>query len=129
MYKGRFQSVAMAMALIVMPFLTTGTSANGTTETDTTSKQTITAKEISEGKALAEKLCAKCHAIATTDNSKVEKAPPFRTFVQQWPIESLEEALAEGIVVGHKLMPEFEFEPEDINSLLSYIASLKPAAE
>ena len=81
-------------------------------------------KDISAGKILAEKLCAKCHSVAKTGASPNDKAPPFRTFAQKWPIENLEEALAEGIVVGAHIMPEFEFEPKDIDSLLAYIGSL-----
>ena len=80
--------------------------------------------DIAAGKKLAEKLCSKCHSVAKTGTSTNEKAPAFRTFVQKWPIENLEEALAEGIVVGEHTMPEFEFEPRDITRLLAYIGSL-----
>lgn len=79
---------------------------------------------ISAGKALAERLCARCHAISSTGSSSHEKAPPFRTFASKWPLESLEEPLAEGIVVGHHDMPEFKFKPEQIADLLGYIATL-----
>ena len=40
------------------------------------------------------------------------------------PVEHLAEALGQGIVVGHKDMPEFLFEPADVEVLLAYIASL-----
>ena len=43
------------------------------------------------------------------------------------PIEQLAEALAEGLVTGHPAMPEFTFEPDDIDALLTYMASLKGA--
>lgn len=76
------------------------------------------------GKALAEKLCARCHAVSSTGNSPHKKAPPFRTFASKWPLESLEEPLAEGIVVGHHAMPEFKFKPAQITDLLGYIATL-----
>jgi len=108
--------IAMLSAVMVLPFMTDISLANGTTT-----------PEIAAGKILAEKLCAKCHAISTTGASPEAKAPPLRTFVQKWPVEDLEEALAEGIVVGHKIMPEFELEPDDITNLLSYIGSLAPA--
>jgi mono/diheme cytochrome c family protein len=32
--------------------------------------------------------------------------------------------LAEGIVTGHSAMPEFTFQPNEIDALLTYIASL-----
>jgi len=36
--------------------------------------------------------------------------------------------LAEGIVVGHPLMPEFIIDPPEIDALLTYIESLSPSA-
>ncbi len=79
---------------------------------------------IQKGKEIATKLCARCHSVDRVSESAFADAPPFRTFADKWPIESLEESLAEGIVVGHPAMPEFVFTPEDIQSLLSYIATL-----
>lgn len=80
--------------------------------------------EITAGKKLAEKLCARCHATGKTGQSPDAKAPAFRAFAQKWPLENLEEALAEGIVVGAHVMPEFEFDPDEISNLLAYIGSL-----
>ena len=77
-----------------------------------------------KGQEIANELCARCHSITRDGESPFAEAPPFRTFVAKWPLESLEEALAEGIVVGHPAMPEFIFGPEDIQNLLSYIGSL-----
>lgn len=79
---------------------------------------------IAEGRALAQKLCARCHAIGETGESPFEPAPPFRTFGAKWPIDSLAEAFAEGIVVGHPAMPEFQFEPDQVDALLAYLESL-----
>jgi hypothetical protein len=56
-------------------------------------------------------------------------APPFGDLSKRYPIETLGEALAEGIVVGHPAMPHFTFEPREIDALLAYIASLKSLAE
>ena len=80
---------------------------------------------IAEGRALAEQLCAKCHAIGAEGDSPFETAPPFRTFAEKWPIDSLAEAFAEGIVVGHPAMPEFQFEVDQIDALLLYLESLQ----
>jgi len=79
---------------------------------------------IAAGRALAEKLCARCHATGPAGKSPHKEASPFRTFASKWPLESLEEPLAEGIIVGHHAMPEFKFKPEQIADLLGYIASL-----
>jgi mono/diheme cytochrome c family protein len=52
-------------------------------------------------------------------------APPFRTLSEAYPVESLSEAFAEGILVGHPDMPEFRLEPAQINDLLAYIQSIQ----
>jgi cytochrome c len=81
--------------------------------------------DIEAGRQIAERYCARCHAIGPEGESTHDEAPPFRTFGENWPVESLEEALAEGIVVGHPDMPEFTFEPEEISDLLAYLATLQ----
>jgi len=67
--------------------------------------------------------CAPCHSVEVTGDSPEPNAPPMRTFKAKWPLESLEEALAEGIVVGHEGvdMPEFVFEPKQITDILAYL--------
>jgi len=76
------------------------------------------------GQEIAKTNCARCHAITDTGPSPLAKAPPFRTFKSNWPLENLEEALAEGIVTGHT-MPMFEFDPDKISDLLAFIDTLK----
>jgi cytochrome c len=80
---------------------------------------------IEAGRNIAEQMCARCHAIGEHDEGPHKQAPPFRTFARMWPLESLEEALAEGIVVGHPDMPEFVLEPEEIASFIAYLESLE----
>jgi mono/diheme cytochrome c family protein len=78
------------------------------------------------GKDVAEKKCAICHAIGPTGDSPNPKSPPFRTLSQRYPIDSLQEALAEGITVGHEgmEMPEFRMEPREIDDFLSFLKSI-----
>lgn len=76
------------------------------------------------GKGLVEEKCAQCHSIGGSDESLHKDAPPFRTLATRWPLEYLEEALAEGIVTGHPDMPTFAFEPEDIDAILEYLHTL-----
>jgi len=80
---------------------------------------------VEKGRELAEKRCARCHALDTTDASAHPKAPPFRDVVERYPSENLAEALAEGIVSGHPDMPEFVFPPEEIEAFLAYLDSLQ----
>ena len=48
---------------------------------------------------------------------------------RRYPAESIEEALAEGIVSGHPDMPEFVFEPAEIDAIVAYLDSLSAQPE
>ena len=77
------------------------------------------------GKAFARANCARCHAIDRASESPLKIAPPLRTLHQRYPIETLGEALAEGIYTGHADMPAFELNPDQIHDLLSYLKTLE----
>jgi mono/diheme cytochrome c family protein len=81
--------------------------------------------DIAAGRRLAEIYCARCHAIGTSGDSPHPLAPPFRRLSRDYPVNALEEAFAEGILVGHPSMPEFRLEPEQIEDLLAYIESVQ----
>ena len=49
-----------------------------------------------------------CHSIGRTGDSPLDLAPPFRTLHKRYPIDDLQESLAEGIVTGHPTMPQFQ---------------------
>jgi mono/diheme cytochrome c family protein len=82
---------------------------------------------VERGKAIAERLCARCHSVTLAGDSPQALAPPFRELPRRYPVEHLAEALAEGIVTGHPDMPQFKFAPADIDALLGFIDSLAPA--
>ncbi|MDD1535175.1 MULTISPECIES: c-type cytochrome [unclassified Bradyrhizobium] len=77
------------------------------------------------GKAFARANCAHCHAIDRASRSPLEGAPPLRILHRRYPIETLGEALAEGINTGHADMPAFELSPDQIHDLLSYLKTLE----
>jgi len=79
---------------------------------------------IEAGHRLAEKFCSRCHAVGVTGESPHPDAPPLRVIVAKGQVENLEEALGEGIVVGHPEMPQFQFGPGDVGALISYLKSL-----
>jgi len=81
------------------------------------------------GQAIAQKHCARCHAIDDTGDSPMGLAPPFRDLSKRYAIENLAEALAEGIVTGHPAMPRFTFEPREIDALLTFMGSLTPSGD
>ena len=84
------------------------------------------AQDIDRGKMLAEEHCARCHAVGLSGTSPREPAPAFRILAQRYPVDTLWEALAEGIVTGHPDMPEFIWSPKDIDDILGYITSIQP---
>jgi mono/diheme cytochrome c family protein len=69
--------------------------------------------------------CAQCHAIDKVSASPLRIAPPFRSLHRMYPVESLEEALAEGIRTGHPTMPEFRLDPDQIGDVITYLKSLE----
>ena len=80
---------------------------------------------LARGDAIAESQCSSCHAVGRRGESPAPEAPPFRTLSSRYRLDSLEEALAEGISVGHPAMPEFQFAPDDVHALISYLQSIQ----
>lgn len=82
--------------------------------------------DIAAGRAIAEASCARCHAVGVSGESPTRAAPPFRTFARMWPVESLEEALAEGIMVGHPEMPDFApLSDDQVGDFIGYLKSIQ----
>jgi cytochrome c len=77
------------------------------------------------GKTFVLTNCARCHSIDRVSPSPLKIAPPFRTLHLRYPIETLGEALAEGISTGHPTIPEFRLDPDQIHDLLSYLKTLE----
>jgi cytochrome c len=77
------------------------------------------------GVTIARTYCARCHSIDRMSPSPLGVAPPFRDLHKRYPVEQLEEPLAEGLVTGHPSMPEFRFDPGQINDFIAYLKSLE----
>ena len=87
------------------------------------------AGDVARGQAILAANCATCHAIGETGESAYAAAPPFRTLSENYPVVALEEALGEGIMVGHegvRQMAEFAFSPEDVGDIIAYLQSVQP---
>ena len=78
-----------------------------------------------QGRRLAQHYCARCHSIDKVGPSPLRIAPAFRTLHEKYPVEMLEEALAEGIVTGHPTMPQFSFEPDQVADFIAFLKTLK----
>lgn len=73
--------------------------------------------------------CSQCHAVGRFGDSPLAIAPPFRTLHERYPVETLAEALAEGIVVGHPTMPQFTLDPAQIDDVITYLQTLETLAQ
>jgi len=80
---------------------------------------------IAAGRTLVERDCSTCHAVGPEGDSPLAQAPHFRDLHQRFDVEGLAEAFAEGIVVGHGPMPNWRYEPDDVQALIAYLKSLE----
>jgi mono/diheme cytochrome c family protein len=87
--------------------------------------QPAAAQNLKNGEALLTRNCAACHAVGRNGESPHKSAPPFRTLGKRYPIESLEEALGEGIMSGHPDMPEFSFDAGEVGDIIAYLKSIQ----
>lgn len=83
------------------------------------------ADDLKRGETVLKRDCGLCHAIGRADVSPRKDTPAFRTLGQRYPIESLEEALGEGIMSGHPDMPEFKFDGSDVGAIIAYLKSIQ----
>jgi cytochrome c len=83
------------------------------------------AQNLRRGEELLKRNCASCHAVGRNGDSPQGSAPPFRILAQRYPIDSLEEALGEGIMSGHPDMPEFSFDAGDVGAIIAYLKSIQ----
>jgi mono/diheme cytochrome c family protein len=77
------------------------------------------------GFTIARTHCARCHSIDKVTPSPLTIAPPFRTLHKKYPVDNLQEALAEGLSTGHPTMPEFRFEPDQVSDFISFLKTLE----
>jgi mono/diheme cytochrome c family protein len=83
------------------------------------------ALDVKQGETLLTRDCGRCHATGRAGDSPRKDAPVFRSLGKRYPIESLEEALGEGIMSGHPDMPEFKFDADDVGAIIAYLKSIQ----
>ena len=81
--------------------------------------------QLKRGEELLTRQCSRCHAVGKTGDSARPDAPAFRTLGTRYPIDSLEEALGEGMVSGHPDMPEFQFDAPDVGAIIAYLKAIQ----
>lgn len=80
---------------------------------------------IERGRTLTQEYCGRCHATGRTGESPYQGAPTFRTLNQRYPVDVLEEALAEGFSSGHPAMPEFIFTARNAEAIVTYLLTIQ----
>ncbi len=83
------------------------------------------AAQIDDGRTVAERNCASCHAIGSMGESPNPRAPLFRTVLSRYDADTLATELIVGIRVAHTPMPQFQFNPVAADSLISYMRSVQ----
>ena len=83
------------------------------------------AQSTQRGVVIARTYCVQCHSIDKLSPSPLTVAPPFRDLHKKYPVEQLQELLAEGIVTGHPSMPEFRLAADQINDFIAFLKSLQ----
>lgn len=80
---------------------------------------------VQRGETLVRQHCALCHAVGRDGVSPHPGAPLFRDLSKRYPVDVLEEALAEGFTAGHPAMPEFTFSADRAAAIVAYLSSIQ----
>lgn len=116
--------LAGAIAVLLMPI--SGIAAAGVAQAQPATKYAqMIEPGVQRGTLIARTYCAQCHSIDKVSRSRLALAPPFRDLHKRYPVEQLEEPLAEGLVTGHPSMPEFRFDPDQIADFIAFLKSLE----
>lgn len=78
-----------------------------------------------DGLALAERMCAQCHAIGSIGASAHSSAPAFRELDRRIDLDGFTRQLREGLASGHPDMPTFRFSREDARALTAYLRAIQ----
>jgi mono/diheme cytochrome c family protein len=79
--------------------------------------------DVRRGRALAEKWCSDCHAVAPNEAAGDPAAPDFTDIAAERSATGY--ALRVFLRTPHATMPHFILKPDDIDDIVNYILSLK----
>jgi mono/diheme cytochrome c family protein len=89
------------------------------------SASAASAPSVRRGKTFAAVNCSQCHSIDLHTRSRLNTAPPFRSLHKRYPVETLGDALIEGLSIGHPRMPEFRLDPAEVRDFIAFLKSLE----
>ena len=88
---------------------------------------TLDHQAAARGAAIADGVCASCHAVGPSGVSPFAAAPTFRDVVARRSLDDIETAMAQGLVTTHPAMPPFTFRAGEIDDLIAYLETLRQA--
>jgi cytochrome c len=77
------------------------------------------------GRALAQRMCAACHAVGRSGRSPHVGAPAFRQLDRRVDLDLFIARLREGLMAGHPDMPMFRFTRDDGRAFVMYLRSVQ----
>ena len=77
-----------------------------------------------EGKAMLEQNCGRCHSLEATGASPLPQAPPLGEVYLKYPIDQLEQGFAEGMGSKHRDMPQIQFSADQVAAILNYLGDV-----
>lgn len=77
-----------------------------------------------QGRALATRLCASCHAVGPRGDSPHIGAPRFRQLDRRLDLDGFVDRLRGGLTSGHPDMPTFRFTRADAGALVAYLRAI-----
>ena len=78
-----------------------------------------------QGRALATRMCSRCHAIGKSGPSSHSAAPTFRALSRRVDLDTFTDRLRQGLISGHPDMPTFRFTREDARAVAAYLRSIQ----
>lgn len=78
------------------------------------------------GHALVATYCGGCHAVGRSGESPRVGAPAFRDIIARRSRGDLANFLSDGMKASHPAMPRYNFDAQDVASILAYLDSLHP---
>lgn len=81
--------------------------------------------DAARGLALAERWCSECHGVRPNQASRTAKIPTFPEIAAE--PSATEMSLRVFLRTAHPSMPNLVLQPDDLDDLVDYIMSMKPA--
>jgi mono/diheme cytochrome c family protein len=114
LWLGSMPATALALLLLVSVSAAFAKEPNG--------EMTALARQ---GRALAVRLCAQCHAVDRSGSSPHPGAPAFRALGERVDLDTFKDQLRNQFSSGHPDMPTFRFSRADARALTAYLRAIQ----